>query len=356
MRFDIEVHPYNDETFSSWFFRTAIANGTDPKSFALAVWKQNSLWYRDLDKYIPQDLITQLSLQSILSYQQIENLTLAPMIHKLAPDSLANKYKWGLLLPLGQKGSVRTNGLQFCPKCLAENTPYIKKEWKMAWSVACSTHNIQLLLSCEKCHHIFSPNTLSYKQKSIYLCTNCNYDLRKSKTEQANKNAIKFQNILSKLAFDNQKQQINFSLPFKNNQDLFLTLNIFISFITHIYCKDKYYNLLKTLHIDTFHKFTKSNNTTFNRYNINDRGYLLSCAYEIFQFNTESLITLFQNHNVSKKVLQRTYKNISPTISYILSKLPDSKIHKPPRIVKTKITPKSKKEVDTLFEQIKKSL
>jgi len=356
MRFDIEVHPFYNEIFSSWFFRTAIANGTDPKSLALAVWKQNSLWYRDLDKYIPHDLIIQLSSQTILSYQQIENLTLAPMINKLAPNSLANKYKWGLLLPLGQKGLIRTNGLQFCPKCLAEDIPYIRKEWKMAWSVACSTHNIQLLLACEKCNHVFSPHTLSYEQKNIYLCTNCNYDLRKSKTKQANKNAIKFQNILSQLAFNNQEQQISFSLQFKNNQDLFLTLNIFISFITHIYYKDKYHNLLETLHIGTFHKFTKSNNTTFNRYNINDKGYLISCAYEIFQFNTESLITLFQNHNVSKKVLQRTYKNISPTISYILSRLPDSKIHKPPRIVKTKITPKSKKEVDALFEQIKESL
>ncbi len=355
MRFDIEVLPYKDETFSSWFFRTAIANGSDPKSFALAVWQQNSLWYRDLDRYIPENLIAKLSKKSMLSYQQIENLTLSSMIKKLAPDSLANKYKWGLLLPLGQKGSVRTNGLYFCPKCLADDTPYIKKEWKMAWCVACSTHKTQLMLACEKCNHIFSPHALSYEQTNIYLCANCNYDLRKSKTKKADKNIIQFQNTLSRIAFENQEQQY-FPLKFKNNQDLFLSLNIFFSFITHIYNKDKYHKLLEALYIDTLHKFTKSNNTTFCRYNLPDREYLLSCAYKIFQFDAESLITLFQKHNVSKKVLQRTYKNISPTISYISSNLPDSKIYKPPRIVKTKITPKSKKEVDALFEQIKESL
>ena len=355
MRFDIEIHPLSDETFSSWFFRTAIANGSDPKSLALAVWKQNSLWYRDLDKYIPHDLIMRLSNQSALSYQQIEDLTLSPMIKMLAPYSLANKYKWGLLLPLGQKGSIRTSGLYFCPKCLNEKTPYIKKEWKLAWCVACSTHNTRLILACEKCNHIFSPHALSYKQTEIYLCSNCNYDLRKSKTEKANNNAIKLQIILSQLAFDNQKGR-GFSLQFKNNQDLFLTLNIFISFITHIYNKDKYNSLLKELHIDTQHQFMKSNNTTFNRYNIIDREYLLSCIYELFQFDAETLVALFQKYNVSKRILQRTYRTISPTISDILSNLPDSKIPKPPRIVKTKITPKSKKEVDTLFEQIKESL
>lgn len=355
MRFDIEVYPFYDETFSSWFFRTAIANGTDPKSLALAVWKQNSLWYRDLDKYLPHDLIIQLANQTLLLYQEIESLTLSPMIKMIAPDSLANKYKWGLLLPLGQKGSIRTNGLSFCPQCLNEKTPYIKKEWKMAWCVSCSIHNIQLVHACEKCGHICSPYALSYEQTEIYRCANCNYDLRNSKLKPANINATKLQNTLSQLAFDNKKQ-INFSLHFKNKQDLFLTLNIFISFITHIYDKDKYRALLEELHIATRHKFTKSNNTTFCRYNIVDRGYLLSCVYEIFQYDIETLISLLQNYNVSKKILRRTYKTVSPTITYILSKLDDSKICKPPRVIKKAITPKSKKEVDALFNKIRIAL
>ncbi len=355
MRFDIEVRPFYDETFSSWFFRTAIANGTDPKSLAIAIWKQNSLWYRDLDKYIPHDLIIQLSSQTMLSYQQIEDLTLSPIIKMLAPDSLANKYKWGLLLPLGQKGSIRTNGLSFCPKCLSKETPYIKKEWKMAWCVSCPTHDVQLITNCEKCGHIFSPHTLSFEQTEIYRCANCDYDLRNSKLKQANKNATKLQSRLSKLAFKNKKQ-ISFPLHFKNKQDLFLSLNIFISFIAHIYNKDKYRAILEELHIDTIHKFTKSNNSTFCRYNIIDRGYLLSYAYEIFQYDTETLISLLQKYNVSKKILRRTYKTVSPTITYILSKLDESKIRKPPRTVKKTITPKSKKEVEALFDKIRTAL
>jgi len=355
MRFDIEVYPLDDETFSSWFFRTAIANGTDPKSLALAVWKQNSLWYKDLDKHLPHDLIIQLANQTLLSYQEIENLTLSPMIKMIAPDSLANKYKWGLLLPLGQKGSIRTNGLSFCPQCLNEKTPHIKKEWKMAWSVSCSVHNIQLVHACEKCGHIFSPHALSYEQTEMYRCAKCNYDLRNSKLKPANINATKLQNTLSQLAFDNTKQ-INFPLYFQNKQDLFLSLNIFISFISHIYHKDKYRALLEELHIATIHKFAKSNNTTFCRYNIVDREYLLSCVYEIFQYDIETLISLLQKYNVSKKILRRTYKTVSPTITYMLSKLDDSKIYKPPRIVKKAITPKSKEEVDALFNKIKISL
>lgn len=37
MSFQIEVLPYKDESFISWFTRTAFENGTDPKSFALSI-------------------------------------------------------------------------------------------------------------------------------------------------------------------------------------------------------------------------------------------------------------------------------------------------------------------------------
>jgi hypothetical protein len=42
MKFAIEVHPYEDETLTSWIIRNAIANGSDPRSFAIATLKKTA--------------------------------------------------------------------------------------------------------------------------------------------------------------------------------------------------------------------------------------------------------------------------------------------------------------------------
>lgn len=56
MKLSIEVKPFKDESFISWFSRTAFSNGTDPKSFALSIWMKDSMFYRDLDRFIPKSI------------------------------------------------------------------------------------------------------------------------------------------------------------------------------------------------------------------------------------------------------------------------------------------------------------
>ena len=61
MKILIEPKPFKDESFGSWFCRTAFLNGTDPKSFALSIWNQDSMFYRDLDRFIPNENIGEIA-------------------------------------------------------------------------------------------------------------------------------------------------------------------------------------------------------------------------------------------------------------------------------------------------------
>jgi len=253
MKFAIEVHPYEDETLTSWMIRNAIANGSDPRSFAIATFKKDSTWYRDIDRYLPHGKAMQLSKLCILSPEEIKALTLEPIIQRLShKDCKDNPYsKWQLITPIGLKGSIRTNGFYFCPKCLAEKNVYLKKQWRLAWVIACPEHKNLLVLACQRCGQVFSPHKITYEQPYLHICTNCGFDLRQSQIEYADNEALQFQEELSHIAFYGFTKTI-FPIIKPDAKDLFLTLTLFLSLFVHINHKDKYAEIFKRLDVDNY--------------------------------------------------------------------------------------------------------
>lgn len=154
----IEITPFKEESFISWFCRTAFANGTDSKSLALSIWKKDSILHRDLDRFIPNNFVYELLRVSSLNFKELKDLTLESIIDKINSSKSSNPYKKSFLInPLGQKGKVRTNGIYFCPNCLKKTIPYINKYWRFSWFIACPIHKNLLILNCEKCNYVFSP-------------------------------------------------------------------------------------------------------------------------------------------------------------------------------------------------------
>ena len=354
MKFAIEAHPYKDETLTSWIIRNAIANGSDPRSFAIAVFKKDSTWYRDIDRYLPHDKAVQLSQLCTLSQKEIKALTLEPLIQRLShKDYKDNPYsKWQLITPIGLKGSIRTNGFYFCPKCLADDDVYFKKQWRLAWVIACPIHKNLLTLRCQQCGQVFSPHKITYERPYLHICTNCDYDLRQSQTEVADEEALSFQKELSYIAFHGLTKT-TFPIIKADTKDFFLTLTLFLSLFVHINHKDKYAEIFKRLDMDNGHQFRTSNNTTFARMYIKDKEHLLCLVSKLFKMSLDEIIALFQEVNMTQYGLKRTFKSISPTVNYILHHLDSKVIFKPSRKLSREISPKSKEEVDRLFEEIK---
>jgi len=359
MKIAIEPRPYSDETLSSWLIRTAFANGTDPKSFALAIFKQDSVWYRDLDRYLPLSLKNKLSEAVALSSEQITALTLEPLIANLALYPQENPYKkWHFMLPIGLKGFIKTSGAYFCPQCLQEDCAYLKQEWKLAWNIACSTHKKLLILRCQKCNNTFSPHKLSYLQPHIYLCSTCGFDLRESITQTVDTEVLSFQESLNNIAFHNTI--IPFKLITQNKKDLFATLHILLAYFAKANKYNYHSAFLESLNLPQY-TIVAQNNATFNRLTVKDREYLLLASSKIFQYTAHEIFYLLKEFGISKQRFLFTYKNLSPTIKQIIKQLPSTAITKkktyrnsssPSRVV----SPKPESQVDKLFEEIARFL
>lgn len=355
MNFAIEVYPHKDETLTSWIIRNAIANGSDPRSFAIAVFKKDSTWYRDIDRYLPYEKVVQLSLLCSLSQEEIRALTLESLIQNLSHKHTKNNpySKWQLITPIGLKGAIRTNGFYFCPKCLVEEPAYLKKEWKFAWVIACPVHKNLLLLNCEKCGQVFSPHKISYEQPYLHICTNCGFDLSQSSLEDVDKEVLEFQAQLSSAAFANNFKNTNFPLYTQDRKDLFWTLTILLSLFVYMNKKVKYADFFEYLGVTDGYIFQTSNNTTFGRMHIKDKEHLLHVASRLFRLPLDEIVDLLNKSGLSQPKFQRTFKNLSSTAEYIASCLSDKKIFKPSRKLSKKILPKSKEEVDRLFDEIR---
>ena len=351
MKLAIECKPYPDETLTSWIIRNSAANGTDPKSFALSVFFTHSTWYKDIDRYIDYKQLIQLLRVTSLSKQDIRNLTLEDLIVRNTPKELARPLKWGFVVPVGIKGSIRTGGLYFCPNCLKENNPYIRKQWKLAWFISCPKHKILLHVQCTKCNQAFSPHLIRYDFPYIRFCTNCGYDLTSIPATTVSKEALSFQNILSDIAF-NGKSTDKFPLVSFSSVELFLTLEKMLSFLKYAYAHKKYDTLFKELKVYKKHIFEKGNNKTFSRLNIKDREYLIIIVNRLLKLEVNEIITLFQNIELSRRTFLKTFVHVSETIELIASNINAKVVPKPPRKVFKKIEPKSKEEVDLLFKEI----
>ena len=351
MKLAIECKPYTDETLTSWIIRNSIANGTDPKSFALSVFQTHSTWYKDIDRYIDAKQLKQLYDVSSLSKQKIIDLTLAKLIEKNTDKDLSNPLKWSFIIPLGIKGSIQTSGLYFCPDCLRHNNPYIRKQWKLAWVISCQIHKKLLLVQCQNCNQVFSPHLISYDYPYIRFCTNCGFDLCSLQTEPVSNEALSFQKRLTDIAF-NQDSMQGFPLVASNSTELFLTLEKLLSFMKYAYSHAKYNYLFKYLNIDKKHFFKSGNNKTFARLDVKDRECLLIIVSKLFQLQLHEIIELFQKIDLSKTTFLKTSVHQSKTVNFIAKNLSAKKMSKPPRKVFKKIEPKSKEEVDLLFKGI----
>lgn len=354
MRIPIELKPYPDEILSSWLIRNSIANGSDPNSWVSGIWFNYRAWTRDIDRYLPKDKIYKLSKITSLSEDQIRDMTLEPIIEKITHDhSLNAKRAWIHVIPTGNRGTTKINGMHFCKECLKDKNLYIKKEWRLAWNVACIKHRELLLNKCQKCNRTFSPHKVDYINNQIYKCTNCGYDLRLSDTTTVNSEVINFQNKLNDAAFNNIID-IYFPILELTQSELFNTIRILISFFKYISKAKKRDAIFEKINFyEKLNLSTYPMGTTFEAMSATDRQQLLLLVSKIFTLSISEIKELFVTNNISKKLLLSQVSVISKTINYLAKDLIDSN-KKISSIDKTvKIKPRSKDEVEALMDEIR---
>jgi len=178
----VPVPLQQNELFSSWLARAALAQGCDPLVLTGEVWPRWRAWVRDLDRGVSEERLFALAKVSGIPTKVFEAASLRPMVGGITTESLDNLAVWPWVLALGYKNRKRLGGLQYCPACLAiDQRPYYRLQWRLAWHVSCSVHNTQLHDRCWNCSASVQPHRLQAEDKHLALCSSCRNDLREAR-------------------------------------------------------------------------------------------------------------------------------------------------------------------------------
>ena len=168
--------PFSDEFLASFLLRASYSNGyQSPKqmlnSVGIPVYK---LSYDSI--FTDENKFKQIIERLDLSYDLLELV-----IKKVPPTS--QYFFWNDHQIIQPK--LLTIGLnKFCPICLDKNG-YWKKNWLLTPLLICPDHQVNLISNCPECL-----NPLQTNRRSLFECSNCNFDLRKSQIELSNPDKI----------------------------------------------------------------------------------------------------------------------------------------------------------------------
>ncbi|HIQ28077.1 MAG TPA: hypothetical protein EYH42_06215 [Sulfurovum sp.] len=356
------VTPLADELLSSWLIRSSILNGTDPIGFTESIWYNERVWTKDIDRYFSKDKIQFLQEHTSPSLTQIYYMTLEPIYTKLTnPQTINPKKQWQYIIPIGIRNRTKTNGLHFCPLCLKESIPYLKKQWRLSWNCICEKHQIMLELHCHECNRCFSPHLIDYTNIDFTKCQYCNASLTDIKYTHAKESVFDFQNFLN----ISLKQNIILGnkYPIIDNKvfELFATVRGFMLFFRNLAHSDVYSSFRDYLfeqmgyQYKPIEKDMSLRQSSIDALPVKQRYQLLDMVTCIFQFNLPEVILMLTKADVSKQLFTKSITLYSPTLIHISNSLKNR-----PKTIKKKVIktvsayqPKSKYEVEALMEEIR---
>lgn len=177
--------PLPDELLSSWLVRLARANGQKLHTFCSLAWPRKQIWNGDPDKNADPEIVATLARRTGTLPERAWETTLAAYAGRLyLRHNPAGNTRW--LMNVGVRHRLRRNaGLQFCPRCLADDAqPYYRRRWRLSLVTLCDTHGCVLLDRCPHCEAVvnFHRGELGQKERVVAgpltACHACGFDLR----------------------------------------------------------------------------------------------------------------------------------------------------------------------------------
>jgi len=187
------------ELLSSWLVRYALASGCDPLSLTGTLWRGARPWTRDLDRGLPETMLVALAERFDFATDALRDALLTR--HVPRTGIRLERPVWPWILPVGARNRLRHGGLQFCPRCLAEDRiPYYRVRWRLAWVTCCDVHGVTLLDCCAKCQAPAEPHRLAGIDHSLTICATCKASLALQHACEALPEARTFQAIAQHVA------------------------------------------------------------------------------------------------------------------------------------------------------------
>jgi hypothetical protein len=182
------LKPQEDELLSSWLLRIAVTHGIRLDLFCSAIWSGNLVRGRDVDRLSDEAVINLLAARTGLTPARVAETTVSAYEGALFEKRNRHGYTpW--ITSLRIYCLDRKNfGLQFCPRCLAEDRePYFRRRWRLAFVTLCERHHILLSDRCRKCGLAVNPARNELDNNGVNIaqimtqCHGCGFDLRKAR-------------------------------------------------------------------------------------------------------------------------------------------------------------------------------
>jgi len=350
----VNLCPLDDEILSSWIIRNSIANGSDPSSWAGAIWPNWRAWTRDLDRSIPTPKMQVLSKASGVSMQSLKDMTLEPTVERVLNCKHLNyKKAWPWVVPTGGRNKAKVNGLHYCPLCLSNKPSYFRKSWRLSWVIACPIHQSLLLNKCPCCNQSISPHLVSYLKTDVTRCVSCEFDLTLSTTSCVDPDAFWLQGLLTQ----SLRRTKDFKFPLNINEvaELFDVVRYLMAFFQHSLKDKKPFRLLhQKLKIDNLNTYYKPlAGVRIEARVYLERHFLMIATARLLKLNLSEISKLFAEVNITRQMFM-IGKTSSKVIHQIKSVLPDNSNvgYVSPSFSKSAIKARSKIEVDALMAEI----
>lgn len=165
---------------------------------------ERQIWNRDIDKLADLEMFKILERGTGTPIETVRNTSLMAYKNWIVDD--VNAYgnsRW--ILPLGIYHRIRrSNGIQYCPKCLADpKGPYYRRRWRLGFVVACAEHATTLQDECPACkapisfHRREMGNKAEFPDGRIELCFRCQQDLSRVPSIEIPSSEMKFHHFLA---------------------------------------------------------------------------------------------------------------------------------------------------------------
>lgn len=166
-----------DELLSSWLVRNALAHGCSPLTLTNSIWPGWRAWSTDLDRGLSASCAARLAHLAGCATTDIDACSLATASGLTASTRRACSGTWPWLLARGSRNVRCAGGLQLCPRCFDQSTPYYRISARLAWHVACPVHLVRLVDRCPNCCTALQPHRLSPPEESCACCHRCGFAL-----------------------------------------------------------------------------------------------------------------------------------------------------------------------------------
>ena len=355
----VKVFPKEHELISSWILRLSHSNGSNIGALSNFLFDSSKLILNDIDRLLEKKDIQQLAEYTDIDSKIIEKLTIKNYLSTLSKEAFDSSSKWKWLIPNGARYTIKTNGLQFCSKCLKEENTIFHVFNRLSWNVICPVHNQLLQNKCPKCNHQFSPNLKNFDD-IFNICSYCSHDLSLDiSDENIYYESLELQIYLNNCIKEKQIIKSTYNLLDKNLFELFYTIRTFLNFILSIQKNKRIINLLKEeFTLDDNVLFKNEVTLYFDILESEKRMKLMNITSKFLKIDIKLLEIFLIISKVTYKQFLGSNTAIpeSSTIKYLSKNLKIKETFQSKKTKHKKIQPKSKEEVDMLMYELEEFL